>query len=288
MRGEQLSLFEDKYDIIDNAVDESFWMYHAGMADGDGCFKYRNKAKKDSIKYQLRLIDKNIIQELSEIYGVKISIDKKEKKHHSQRYMVTLCGKNALHFYKKVYPYLIEKRRKVEKMSENFLKLEKFPVSQSARLMWLAGYFDAEGSVTFFNQYDKVTKNYHVKLAVRLCSTDLKVLRYASMLINRWFNRGGDETIVRIHRKKRYNSHLKDAYDLVVSQKTKVHLFAQSFLPYIKIKRKINKFKKIINYARFCAWQKWQFGSIYFDKDLKKREKWLEVNRDWLKTNEVE
>ncbi len=45
MRGEQLSLFEDKYDRIDNLVDESFWMYHAGMADGDGCFKYKTKKK---------------------------------------------------------------------------------------------------------------------------------------------------------------------------------------------------------------------------------------------------
>ena len=39
MISEQLSLFETKYDVIDQKVDESFWIYHAGMADGDGCFQ---------------------------------------------------------------------------------------------------------------------------------------------------------------------------------------------------------------------------------------------------------
>ena len=34
----QLDLFETKYDVINQKVDDSFWAYHAGMADGDGCF----------------------------------------------------------------------------------------------------------------------------------------------------------------------------------------------------------------------------------------------------------
>jgi len=55
---EQLDLFDTKYDLIDNKVDEFFWAYHAGMADGDGCFKFNKK----SLCYSLNLIDKNIIE----------------------------------------------------------------------------------------------------------------------------------------------------------------------------------------------------------------------------------
>ena len=40
----QLDLFDTKYDLIDNKVDEFFWAYHAGMADGDGCFKFNKKS----------------------------------------------------------------------------------------------------------------------------------------------------------------------------------------------------------------------------------------------------
>jgi hypothetical protein len=281
MRDEQLSLFEDKYDRIDNLVDESFWMYHAGMADGDGCFKYRNKSKKDSLVYQLRLIDKNIIQEISDLYETKITLDKKVKKHHCQRYVTTLNGSNAIHFYKKVYPYLIEKRKKVEEMSEKFIKLERFPVSQDARFMWLAGYFDAEGSITVSNEYNKKSNNYNIKMIVRLTSTDLKVLRFASKLLNRWFNSGKTETIIGIHIKKKYAERHKKCYDLRLSQMTKIHLFAKVFLPFIKVQRKIKKFKKVINYAHFCAWQKWQFGRINFKKNT-------ELRKRWLKAHEVE
>ena len=73
MRGEQLSLFEDKYNRIDAMMDQvpGFWAYHAGMADGDGSFKIKQNI------YQLSLIDKNIIKELSKLYGVKITKPKK-------------------------------------------------------------------------------------------------------------------------------------------------------------------------------------------------------------------
>ena len=63
---EQLNLFDTKYDLIDNKVDEFFWAYHAGMADGDGCFKFNKK----SLCYSLSLIDKNIIEEIYELFPI--------------------------------------------------------------------------------------------------------------------------------------------------------------------------------------------------------------------------
>ena len=74
---EQLNLFSNKYNLIDDQVGESFWAYHAGMADGDGCFQ---SIKGKYPYYQLTLIDKNIIKELANLYGVTITKPKKKKK----------------------------------------------------------------------------------------------------------------------------------------------------------------------------------------------------------------
>ena len=88
----------NKYDLIDDQVSESFWAYHAGMADGDGSFKtHRGK----NPYYQLGLIDKNIIKELANLYDVKIGKCKKGKKKHKQKYVVSVCGKNINILYKK-------------------------------------------------------------------------------------------------------------------------------------------------------------------------------------------
>ena len=65
----QLDLFETKYDVINQKVDDSFWAYHAGMADGDGCFYEMSDTR---LYYNLGLIDKNIIKEISDLYNVKL------------------------------------------------------------------------------------------------------------------------------------------------------------------------------------------------------------------------
>ena len=64
MRGEQLNLFDTKYTKIDDLVNESFWAYHAGMADGDGCITTGKERKKEYLRYRLKLCDKNIIEEI--------------------------------------------------------------------------------------------------------------------------------------------------------------------------------------------------------------------------------
>ena len=122
MRGEQLSLFEDKYTRIDARMDQvtGFWAYHAGMADGDGSFK---TTKGKNPYYQLSLIDKNIIKELANLYDVKLGKVKKKKKKHKQQYIVSICGDNFKHFIQRIYPSLIEKRYVVKKiMKEHNIK----------------------------------------------------------------------------------------------------------------------------------------------------------------------
>ena len=89
----QLDLFDTKYDLIDNKVDEFFWAYHAGMADGDGCFY-----NKKDLRYQIGLIDKNIIKELADLYQLKVVKPKGKNKKHKQLYRVSLCTKNDIYY----------------------------------------------------------------------------------------------------------------------------------------------------------------------------------------------
>ena len=86
MRSEQLNLFDTKYTKIDDLVNESFWAYHAGMADGDGCITTGKERKKEYLRYRLKLCDKNIIEEIANLYKVTITEEKKKKKHQIKNF----------------------------------------------------------------------------------------------------------------------------------------------------------------------------------------------------------
>ena len=287
MRGEQLSLFEDKYTRIDARMDQvtGFWAYHAGMADGDGSFK---TPKGKNPYYQLSLIDKNIIKELANLYDVKLGKVKKKKKKHKQQYIVSICGDNFKHFIQRIYPSLIEKRDVVKKiMKEHNIEVVtkpdyRFPVINVSnnQLAWLAGYFDAEGCIYFTPQYDKRSKNYNFSSRISFTSTNLKVLRYVKKLMNRVFNRNADKNVFRIVSKTKWkNRPYNEApcWDLVCSQMTKTHLFSKIYRPIIKVKRKIKKMDRLINYGKFCAQMKWTFGKINFKKNDRMRNRWLKI-----------
>ena len=271
----QLDLFETKYDVIDQSVHPQFWAYHAGMADGDGSFK----KTKSSIAYTLSLIDRNIIKELSDLYNVKLCKAKKKKPKHNQRYVVNLCGNNAKHFYKKVYPHLIEERDKVKEQAKTIgLKLVRGSVSFNDKLCWLAGYFDAEGCASMQTNYDKKVDKYYFKFRIRFTSTELKVNRYVKRMLNAVFGKNSVKPVATLFKKTKWKDrpyNEKDCWDVNISQAAKVHLFSKVFLPVIKCKRKIKKFKRIIDYAKFCAHMKWTFGCWNFKTNNRMRNKWL-------------
>ena len=272
---EQLDLFDTKYDLIDNKVDEFFWAYHAGMADGDGCFKFKRK----SLCYQLTLIDKNIVKELTDLYGTKLGIVKKQKPNHSQAYIMSLTSNNAKHFYKKVYPYLIEKRDKVRKQAESVgLKLTRKPVSLDQKFCWLAGYFDAEGCVSMDHCYDKRSKNYNFKIQLRFTSTDLKVNRYVRKFLNSVLNVNNQKAVAVIVPKTKWKKRIgseKNCWDVKIRKAVKIFIFGKVMLPLIKVQRKRDKFERIMKYAKFCARMKWSFGSLYFKTNDRMRENYL-------------
>ena len=268
---QQLDLFETKYDVINQKVDDNFWAYHAGMADGDGCFIGKNK-----IYYCLGLIDKNIIKEISDLYNVKLCREKKPK--GSQKiYRVSLTSDNAKHFYSKVMPYLVEKRKKVKDICKNYnVKIDDIrPIHLTQRLNWLCGYFDAEGHIGMRTVRNKKFNTHTFNFKLRFTSCSKFTLRYVRHLLNTIFNRNGEKSIASLYKKIDKRENRKQCYDLEVRQAQKIHLFARVFHPHIKVKRKKDKFKKVCGYSDICAHLKWTFGKINFKTNTKMRERWL-------------
>ena len=135
MRGIQLSLFDTKHTRMDDLVDESFWAYHAGMADGDGCIT-------SDFTYSLNLVDRNVIEEIANLYKVSITKVIRRKKCHQQMYRCSLYSNNAKHFISRIAPYLIEKRKSTAELCKKFnVEIEEPSTDPNLRFAWLAGYF---------------------------------------------------------------------------------------------------------------------------------------------------
>ena len=271
----QLDLFgENKYHKIDESVEHDFWIYHAGMADGDGSFGIYD--------YRLSLIDLNIIKELADLYGVKITRHKKEKEHHNFRYMVRLSKEDYVHFLTKVGPWLVEKRKDIGHiLKHKNIQIDRPDVGNRSllnrRLVWMIGYFDAEGMVGMSTKWDKRMDKYYFEMAIKFTSTNIFVLRYLRKIMNMLFNKNNKSKRMWVIREKMVpkKAHHKQGYDLRLRDMSKIHIFCKVFQPYIRIKRKIDKMQRIINYARFCAIQRWTFGRIDFNKNKKMRDRWL-------------
>ena len=281
----QLNLFgNEKYGAIENSVDEEFWAYHAGMADGDGCIRNR----KGVISYTLELIDKNIIEEITNLYNSKLSVRDPANSNRKDRFIVkrqksyytTLSGSNVIHFFKNIYPYMIEKRRIIEKIAEEKgFELQKIKVRQGAMLIWLAGYFDAEGTIIFNHKYyDKNKKTYMMDVQLKWSTTNYMVARYVRKLMNKWFNFKKDEPIVFLYKNNRGKN--KTMYQVVMNRAIKIYIFGKVFKDMIKIQRKKDKFLKLIDYANFCVQYKFRFGNVNFAKNKERRDKWLEGMRN--------
>ena len=79
--------------------------------------------------------------------------------------------------------------------------------------------------------------------------------------------------------KKRTGSE-KDCWDVFLRKAVKVFIFGKVMLPFIKVQRKIDKFKRIMDYAKFCARMEWQFGRFNFKTNDKMRKNYLMMEND--------
>jgi len=134
---------------------ESERRYFAGMIDGDGYVGVRvpknRKHLKLSVVLELRHDHAEPVTRLAELFD--LSVSKKVylmAKNTQPSLKVELSGVKARLFLICIYPYMLEKKKRIK---EILLKLDcpekHLPDTREFSLEYLAGYIDAEGSVCF-------------------------------------------------------------------------------------------------------------------------------------------
>ena len=161
--------------------------YFAGMMDGDGYvgvrFPKNRKNLKLSVVLDLRHDHAEPVYRLAELFD--LSISKRvylERTNTQPSVKVELAGVKARLFLICIYPYMLEKKKKIK---EILLKLDcpekHLPDTREFSLEYLAGYIDAEGSVCFRLNHSKtkagnITSFYSYYLT--LTSNDTNHLQY--------------------------------------------------------------------------------------------------------------
>ena len=161
--------------------------YFAGMMDGDGYvgvrFPKNRKNLKLSVVLDLRHDHAEPVYRLAELFD--LSISKRvylERKNTQPSVKVELAGVKARLFLICIYPYMLEKKKRIK---EILLKLDcpekHLPDKREFSLEYLAGYIDAEGSVCFRLLHTK-TKTGNISSSYRyyltLSSNDSDHLQY--------------------------------------------------------------------------------------------------------------
>ena len=135
--------------------------YFAGMMDGDGYVGVRTpknrKHLKLSVVLDLRHDHAEPVTRLAELFD--LSISKRvylERTNTQPSIKVELSGVKARLFLICIYPYMLEKKKRIK---EILLKLDcpekHLPNTREFSLEYLAGYIDAEGSVCFRLNHSK-------------------------------------------------------------------------------------------------------------------------------------
>mgnify|MGYP001324609345 FL=1 len=161
--------------------------YFAGMMDGDGYVGVRipknRKHLKLSVVLDLRHDHAEPVYRLAELFDLSISKRVYTERTNTQPSVkVELSGVKARLFLICIYPYMLEKKKRIK---EILLKLDcpekHLPDTREFSLEYLAGYIDAEGSVCFRLNHSK-TKAGNISSCysyyLTLTSNDTNHLQY--------------------------------------------------------------------------------------------------------------
>ena len=161
--------------------------YFAGMMDGDGYVGVRipknRKHLKLSVVLDLRHDHAEPVYRLAELFDLSISKRVYTERTNTQPSVkVELAGVKARLFLICIYPYMLEKKKRIK---EILLKLDcperHLPDTREFSLEYLAGYIDAEGSVCFRLNHSK-TKAGNISSCysyyLTLTSNDTNHLQY--------------------------------------------------------------------------------------------------------------
>jgi hypothetical protein len=232
-----------------------FWAYHAGLADGDGCFQIlRNKSK--NVRYKLKLNDLAPVKALADVYGASISKVVHSNKKWNDNYITRINGDRAYHFFKKVCPYLTEKRKQVTKLINLKFKNyhpKKIPMNKAnlgIHVAYMAGFFDAEGSVkcdlkTMKRLGKKGKPIKFIRVLCKMTNTDLTALKKIQTFITSYpFTYNKKQMPIYSTLPKKNAKAKKMRYDLHISDGKEL-LFMALMEPAIMIPRKLEVIRKL-------------------------------------------
>tara|TARA_R100000656_G_C3954761_1_gene129000 strand:- start:1281 stop:2243 length:963 start_codon:yes stop_codon:yes gene_type:complete len=237
-----------------NTIAEGYWAQAAGMADGDGCFtlRYNGPGAKLKVGYDLSLTDREPVQWLADVYGTSIS-EVTYKDNWENSFKTTLYGDRVMHFMLKVCPYLVEKRDLVTRfINKTFPDYHprKIPMNVnniSVHMGYIAGFFDAEGSVGC-KPYAK-KGNDTMRSWLTFTNTNIRPLKKMKKFLTSmpfsWTEK--DITIDSYREKtqrKKNGKEKKIRYNLRINTRAQI-TFMAIFQPIIQIKRKAEKALKL-------------------------------------------
>lgn len=122
------------------------WAYIAGWMDGDGFISPKTK------RVGIELIDEEVVKTFAKIFESNYYPRHRKRKYIKNlktTYQTSINGVRAISFLKKVYPFLMEKTKKVEeyfKLYKEYLPRNLYLDHTKSQFMdYLTGFFEAEG-----------------------------------------------------------------------------------------------------------------------------------------------
>jgi hypothetical protein len=240
--------------------------YFAGMMDGDGYVGVRTpknrKHLKLSVVLDLRHDHAEPVTRLAELFD--LSISKRvylERTNTQPSIKVELSGVKARLFLICIYPYMLEKKKRIK---EILIKLDcpekHLPDTREFSLEYLAGYIDAEGSVCFRLNHSKtkagkISSFYSYYLT--LTSNDTNHLQYVKEnLIELGYNHFRKDYVNTYKtekkapaRKNRNPEKWNDTTNIILGGTTKqLSKLYKNVEPFMLIKHKKDNMKSTIRY----------------------------------------
>ena len=239
-------------------VPRSFWAYHAGMTDGDGCIA---RAKNGQISYKLQLCDLEPISELGEFYDVLVKKCVFKNPNWNDVFEVTIHGYKAIHFFKMIAPYMKEKKLEtINIIRSKEPRYNPCKINLTDCINWLSGYMDAEGTFKVKQNYDKTRKKYYPLCAVGFFSTNKRIIDYVENLLK--FLLKNDDAI-KIYPSIKNRKKIK--YNLLISYQDVQLKLGEILKPNMRLKRKIIHINKLNNMCIVKMKFKKKFGTIDFN-----------------------
>lgn len=239
-------------------VPRSFWAYHAGMTDGDGCIA---RAKNGQISYKLQLCDLEPISELAEFYDVLVKKCVFKNPNWNDSFEVTIHGYKAIHFFKMIAPYMKEKKLEtINIIRSKEPRYNPCKINLTDCINWLSGYMDAEGTFKVKQRYDKTRKKYYPLCAVGFFSTNKRIIDYVENLLK--FLLKNDDAI-KIYPSIKNRKKIK--YNLLISYQDVQLKLGEILKPNMRLKRKIIHINKLNNMCIVKMKFKKKFGTIDFN-----------------------